>query len=139
LTFTGLHPHTRRLIDFSQPAAVLFVAALHGIPDADDPAGIVAEFTRRLAPGSCVILSHLTREGHPADIVAKKRRKKEAVWAKSATPVAYRSREEILRFFDGLDLAEPGLTTVTRWREELPDPQIDTAGSWTLAGVGRKG
>jgi SAM-dependent methyltransferase len=128
------HPRTRRLIDFSQPAAVLFVAVLHGIPDADDPAGIVAEFVRRLAPGSFVILSHLTREGHPADIVAKK----EEIWAKSATPMAYRSRDEILRFFAGLDLAEPGLTTATRWREESPDPELDAAGSWTLAGVGRK-
>ena len=55
------HPRTRRLIDFSQPAAVLFVAVLHGIPDADDPAGIVAKYVRRLAPGRYVILSHLTR------------------------------------------------------------------------------
>jgi SAM-dependent methyltransferase len=128
------HPSTRRLIDFSQPAAVLFVAVLHGIPDADDPAGIVGEFARRLAPGSYVILSHLTREGHPADIVAQK----EEIWAKSATPMAYRSREEILRFFTGLDLVEPGLTTATRWREEYPDPELDAAGAWTLAGVGRK-
>jgi len=127
-------PQTRRLIDFSQPAVVLFVAVLHGIPDADDPAGIVAQYVRRLAPGSYVILSHLTREGHPADIVAKK----EEVWAKSATPMAYRRRDEILRFFAGLDLVEPGLTTVTRWREESPDAQLDAAGAWTLAGVGRK-
>jgi SAM-dependent methyltransferase len=128
------HPRTKGLIDFSQPAAVLFVAVLHGIPDADNPAGIVADFVRRLAPGSYVILSHLTREGHPADIVAAK----EEVWAKSATPMAYRSRDAILRFFDGLDLVEPGLTTATRWRETSPDPQLDAAGSWTLAGVARR-
>jgi hypothetical protein len=89
---------------------------------------------QRLAPGSFVILSHLTREGHPADIVAKK----EEVFAKSPTPMKYRSRDEILRFFGGLDLVEPGLTTVTRWREEPSDAQFDAAGSWTLAGVGRK-
>jgi hypothetical protein len=128
------HPQTRRLIDFSQPVAVLFVAVLHGIPDDGDPAGIVARYVSRLAPGSYVILSHLTREGHPADIVAKK----EEVFAKSATPMKYRSRDEILRFFAGLDLVEPGLTTVTRWREQPQDAQLDAAGSWTLAGVGRK-
>jgi SAM-dependent methyltransferase len=128
------HPRTRQLIDFSQPAAVLFVAVLHGIPDADDPAAIVAEFSRRLAPGSYVILSHLTREGHPADIVAAK----EEVWAKTAAPMAYRGRDEILRLFGGLDLVEPGLTTAMRWREDAPDPQLDAAGAWTLAGVGRK-
>src|SRR5580700_2092173 len=128
------HPAAKRLIDFSQPAAVLFVAVLHGIPDADNPAGIVADYVRRLAPGSFVILSHLTREGHPADIVAMK----EEVFAKSPTPMKYRSRDEILGFFGGLDLVEPGLTTVTRWREEPTDAQFDAAGSWTLAGVGRK-
>ncbi len=110
------------------------MAVLHGIPDADDPAGIVAEYVRPLASGSYVILSHLTREGHPADIVAKK----EEVFAKSPTPMKYRGRGEIQRFFDGLDLVEPGLTTVTRWREEPSDAQFDAAGTWTLAGVGRK-
>jgi len=128
------HPQTRRLIDLKQPAAVLFVAVLHGIPDTDDPAGIVADFVRELAPGSYVILSHLTRDGHPAEIVAQK----EEVWAKSATPMAYRSRDEILRLFGGLDLVEPGLTTVTRWREDSPEELLDAAGSWTLAGVGLK-
>jgi SAM-dependent methyltransferase len=128
------HPVALRLIDFSKPVAVLFVAVLHGIPDADDPARIVADFARPLAPGSYVILSHLTREGHPADIVAMK----EEVWAKSATPMAYRSRDEILRFFTGLDLVEPGLTTVTRWRAEPADAQLDAAGAWTLGGVARK-
>jgi SAM-dependent methyltransferase len=128
------HPVALRLIDFSRPVAVLFVAVLHGIPDADDPARIVADFARPLAPGSYVILSHLTREGHPADIVAKK----EEVWAKSATPMAYRGRDEILRFFTGLDLVEPGLTTVTRWRAEPTDAQLDAAGAWTLGGVARK-
>lgn len=53
------HPRTRQLIDFSKPAAVLLVAVLHGIPDADDPAGIVAEYVRRLAhpaaTSSCLI------------------------------------------------------------------------------------
>lgn len=127
-------PRTRRLIDFSQPVAVLLVALLHGIPDADDPAGIVADYVRPLVPGSLVALSHLTRTGHPADIVAKK----EEVFAKSDTPYKYRTREEILRLFGGLELVEPGLTTVTRWRDDSPDPQLDAAGSWTLAGVGRK-
>jgi hypothetical protein len=107
---------------------------LHGIPDADDPAGIVAQWVRRVVPGSYVILSHLTREGHPADIV----REKEEIWAKTRTPMAYRGRDEILRLFDGLELVEPGLTTVAQWRAEPPDAQLDAAGAWTLAGVGRK-
>src|SRR5262249_34529262 len=47
-------------LDFTQPAAVLLLAVLHFIPDADDPAGIVAALAAALAPGSYVVVTHLT-------------------------------------------------------------------------------
>jgi hypothetical protein len=127
-------PDVGRLIDFSEPVATLFVAVLHGIPDNDDPWGIVRAFASRMAPGSQLILSHLTRDGHPADLV----RKKEEVFAKSNTPFSYRGRADILRFFDGFELVEPGLTYVTRWRGDDLDETMNAAGQWVLGGVGRK-
>jgi hypothetical protein len=123
-----------RLIDFSAPFAVLLVAVLHGIPDSGDPASIVKAFAERMMPGSYLILSHLTREGHPPELV----RKKEAIFARSATPFSYRSRAEIMRFFDGFELVEPGLTPVTSWRSDDLDRQLHPAGLWWLGGVGRK-
>jgi SAM-dependent methyltransferase len=126
------HPGVSGLIDFSQPVAVLFVAVLHGIPDRDDPAGIVRAFARHLSPGSYLILSHLTSEGHPPELVAQK----EEIFARSNAPVSYRSRAEILRMFDGFDLVEPGLTAVTQWRGDRWDRQLDAAGQWWLGGVG---
>ena len=105
-------PAVTASIDFPQPVAVLFVSVLHGIPDQDDPAGIVGAFARHLAPGSYMILSHLTSEGHPPELVAQK----EKVFARSSAPMSYRSRAEIMAMFDGFDLVEPGLTAVTRWR-----------------------
>ncbi len=126
------HPDVTALIDFSQPVAVLFVAVLHGIPDRDDPAGIVRAFAGRLTHGSYVILSHLTSEGHPPELVAQK----EEVFARSTAPVSYRSRAEILRMFDGFTLVEPGLTAVTQWRGDQVDDNLDTAGQWWLGGVG---
>ena len=127
-------PDVGRLIDFSQPVATLFVSVLHGIPDNDDPWGIVRAFTSRMVPGSYLILSHLTRDGHPADLV----RQKEEVFAKSSTPFSYRSRADILRFFDGFELVEPGLTNVTKWRGGDLDEIMHAAGQWWLGGVGRK-
>jgi S-adenosyl methyltransferase len=127
-------PDVTRLIDFSRPVAVLFVAVLHGIPDRDDPAGIVHAFAERLSPGSYLILSHLTSEGHPPELVAQK----EEVFARSNAPVSYRSRAGILRMFDGFGLVEPGLTAVTQWRGDELDGQLDAAGQWWLGGVGRK-
>jgi trans-aconitate methyltransferase len=128
------HPDVTRLIDWSQPVAVLFLAVLHGIPDADDPAGIVHAFARHMAPGSYLILSHLSSEGHPPELVAQK----EAVFAQSSAPTSYRSRAEILGMFEGFDLVEPGLTPVTQWRGDALDEKLDAAGQWTLGGVGRK-
>jgi len=128
------HPDVTKLIDWSQPAAVLLLAVLHGIPNEDDPAGIVRAFARHMAPGSYLILSHLSSEGHPPELVAQK----EEVFARSSTPVSYRSRAEILGMFDGFDLVEPGLTTVTRWRGDDLDEKLEAAGQWTLCGVGRK-
>ena len=77
---------------------------------------------------------HLTREGHPPELVAQK----EAIFAKSNAPVSYRSRPEILRMFDGSDLVEPGLTAVTQWRGDELDEKLGAAGQWWLGGVGRK-
>jgi hypothetical protein len=51
----------------------------------------------RMSPGSYLILSHLTSEGHPADLVAQK----EAIFARSNAPVSYRSRDQIIGMFDG--------------------------------------
>jgi len=128
------HPDVIRLIDWSHPVAVLFLAVLHGIPDADDPAGLVGTFAGYMAPGSYLILSHLSSDGHPPEVVEQK----EEVFARSSVPVSYRSRAEIMRMFGGFGLVEPGLTAVTRWRGEPLDDKLDAAGQWTLGGVGRK-
>src|SRR5262249_33968971 len=56
------HPDTRRLINFDEPVAVLYVSFLHCVPDARDPGGLVREVTDRLAPGSYVAISHLTSD-----------------------------------------------------------------------------
>jgi hypothetical protein len=127
-------PEVSRLIDFSEPVAVLFVSILHGIADSDDPGRIVRAFAERMVPGSYLILSHLTREGHPPELV----RKKEEIFAQSATPFSYRSRVEIMRFFEGFELVEPGLTPVTSWRSDDLDKRLHAAGRWWLGGVARK-
>ena len=127
-------PEVLRVVDFSRPLAVLFVSLLHGVTDAEDPAALVRAFVDRLVPGSYVILSHLTREGQPPELV----RAKEAVFARTDTVFRYRSRDEILAMFDGLELVEPGLTPVTSWRGTGTEPELDAAGAWWLGGVAVK-
>ena len=109
-------PQTRQLIDFSQPTGLLLAMVLHFISDADDPWAIVATLRDALAPGSFIVLSHVENEGRP-----EKAQAAEKVYNRSvATSVRLRSRAEILRFFDGFELLEPGLVYIPQWRPDYP-------------------
>jgi SAM-dependent methyltransferase len=124
-------PDLGALIDFSQPVAVLFVAIFHFIRDSEDPAGILAAFRERLAPGSYLALSHLTTDGPDAGEIDQV----VDVYKNATSPIVFRPRQEITRLFDGFELTEPGITRPWQWRPEygVKGPQTD----WLLAGVGR--
>ena len=123
------------LIDFSEPAGLLLVAVLHFISNAEDPWRIVATLRDALAPGSYLVLCHGANESRPAVAEAT-----EKVYNRSvATEVHMRSRAQILRFFDGFDLVEPGLVYIPQWRPDSPgDVPSDPSKLWGLVGVGRK-
>jgi SAM-dependent methyltransferase len=129
------HPLVRQLIDFSQPAGLLLVSVLPFIADADDPWQIVASLADALAPGSYLVICHGTDEGRADVTRAMDKVYKSSVSASGGA----RSRADILRFFDGLDLVDPGLVYVQQWRPgELTDLPSDPAQRWGLVGVARK-
>jgi hypothetical protein len=122
-----------RLLDFTQPVAVTLLLILHAIPDSDDPGPIVARLLDALPSGSYLALSHMG-----SDLLGPERQRGlESVSGRmSQQRYAYRSREEVARFFAGTDLVEPGLVRVEEWR---PEPATDAAGTTPLwCGVGRK-
>jgi hypothetical protein len=113
------HPHhlltlpaVRELIDFSRPVAVLLVAVLHFVLDSDSPWSAVRCITDHLAPGSYLVLSHVTSDEITDDAV----RQASEIYAGALVRGAARSRNDIARFFDGTDLIEPGLVDVATWR-----------------------
>ena len=126
---------TRCLIDFGQPAGLLLVGVLQFIADAEDPWRIVAALRDALAPGSHLVLSHVTDDGRPEVMQAA-----EKVYNRSVTTqVHMRSRAEILRFFDGFDLVDPGLVFLPQWHPDSPaDVPEDPTRFAGLAGVARK-
>jgi S-adenosyl methyltransferase len=101
-----------RTVDFAQPVAVLLLAVLHLIPDADDPAGIVARVVGRLAPGSFVAVSHLTADFAPEQVAAAVA----AYNSQVSVPVTPRTHTEVSGLFGGLPLVTPGLVPVPQWR-----------------------
>jgi SAM-dependent methyltransferase len=129
------HDELRRLIDLGQPVGLLLVAVLHCISDADDPWQIVATLRDALAPGSYLVLSHATNESKPEVVQAAEKVYHRSVPAEGRA----RSRAEILRFFEGFDLLDPGLTYVPQWRPDSPaDVPDDPSTLWFLVGVARK-
>jgi hypothetical protein len=97
---------------------VLLIAVLHFIPDDADPDGIVRAISARLAPGSYLALSHGTADHLDGGAVQAAR----AAYAGASAPGIPRSRDEIERFLDGLELVPPGVTDVTAWRS-APGPR----------------
>lgn len=98
-------------IDWSEPVAVLFIAALHFVTDAEGPADIVAAFRKRMVSGSLVVISHVSSTGADLDEVAAVER----VYRRATSPGVFRSHERIRSLFDGFELVKPGLLPVQHW------------------------
>lgn len=126
---------TTALIDFSEPAGLLLSAVLHFIADDEDPWRITRTLRDAVAPGSYLMVGHGTDEGRPAVARATGRVYNRSV----STQFQLRSREQILRFFEGFELVDPGLVHITQWRPDSPgDQEGDPTRFWGLIGVGRK-
>ena len=115
-----------RTLDFGQPVAVLMVAVLHCIPDADNPWDVVARLTEATAPGSYLALTHPSLDWDPGRAAAGVSRLNTVL----AQQLTYRPREQVLRFFDGLELVPPGLVRAPEWRPDSDDDAANPAGMW---------
>jgi hypothetical protein len=133
------HPALRALIDFDRPAGLLMTAVLQFVADDEDPCGLAARYTGALAPGSYLALSHVTYEGLPPRLV-------EAgvnVYAQ-AQGIHPRSREQIERFFTGLQLvppypaADPAITHIGVWGADDPGRADSDGSHWWYGGVARR-
>ncbi|WP_411104653.1 SAM-dependent methyltransferase [Streptomyces sp. cmx-4-9] len=135
-------PEVGQLLDFDRPVALLLVAVLHFLEDADEPYAAVAELRDALAPGSLLILTHASFEGIPLteEVVGGT----VGVYRDIRNPLVMRSGEQISRFFDGFELLEPGLVAMPNWRPdglEAADDgeaQEDPYAFSGFGGVGRK-
>jgi phage gp37-like protein len=120
-------------LDFSQPVAIMLLLILHLIPDESDPYGIVARLLDGVPSGSYLVISHPAKDIQAAAAARAVKRFNQLV----STPQTRRTRAEVARFFDGLELLEPGIVQIHQWR---PDPNtIAPAGAVSShGGVARK-
>jgi hypothetical protein len=124
------HPMVRSLIDFEQPVALLLVAVLHFITDYEEPARIVRVLREALPSGSWLVLTHGTNDTAVHDTSDAVN-----VYKNATATLNLRPRGQVLGFFEGFDLVEPGLVTIAEWRPES-DTELTRFGIY--GGVGRK-
>ena len=122
-----------RTLDFTQPVAVTMLGVVIFVGDDEDPYGIVRRFMDAVPAGSYLVLSHTITSPTMPDVDAAV-----AFWNEHGTPkLTQRTPEQVTRFFDGLDLLEPGVVSCSRWRPETT-PWGEPAEVAMYGGVGRK-
>jgi hypothetical protein len=115
----------REILDFAQPVAIMLSGVLHCVPDGDDPYGIVATLLAAVPSGSYLLLAH------PASDVSTEAAPATAqINTKLTEPVTFRSREQIARFLDGLEIVAPGLVQPQGWRPDPQDPPVGPLSVW---------
>jgi O-methyltransferase involved in polyketide biosynthesis len=123
----------QRTLDFSRPVAVLLIAVLHFVLDAEDPHRLISQMMADLAPGSYLVIGHAASDIE-ADTAAAMARIYNGNTALTITP---RNRATVARFFDGLEMTGPGLLPLAQWKESGPATTANP-GLSCYCGIARK-
>ncbi|MFE9489128.1 SAM-dependent methyltransferase [Streptomyces sp. NPDC006641] len=129
------------VIDFDRPVALSLIALLHFVGDGDGAGrsegayALVERLVERLPAGSFLVLSQLTGDFDPESV-----EKGVASYAAGGVTLVPRSRRGVGRFFDGLEVVEPGLVQVVDWHPELSlgDLPVETRPVPIYGAVARK-
>lgn len=121
----------RRLLDFERPVVLSLVALLHFLGDDDDPYKVVRTLVDALPPGSLLVISHGTADFLDPEQAAKVT----STYRSGGITLRPRTRAEVARFFEGLDLVDPGLVRAPEWYKDTPAPANEESGFYV--GVAR--
>ncbi|MFG1792538.1 SAM-dependent methyltransferase [Nocardia sp. NPDC049149] len=125
-------PDVQRTLDFAEPVAVLLVGILHHLHDDEDPAGIVDQYLAAVPAGSYVFITHFCDSGPEA-------RELEKSFLQLLGTGRFRTEDEILGLFRGLDLVEPGLVYLPEWHPDGEVPSSLSIGQRLMVGgIARK-
>jgi S-adenosyl methyltransferase len=125
-------PEITSFLDFSRPMGLIMNAVIHHITDDEDPHRLVARYVSAIAPGSYVQITHFSNASQQA-------RAMENVLQQALGRGKVRDKEEIISFFDGLEILPPGVVFNPEWRPEEPvEYPLDLGGLLIMGAVGRK-
>ena len=119
-------------LDFERPIALMLLGIVNFVVDDTQAHRIVDRLLGALAPGSYLAMTHPTTEVHSEEVSEAMRQ-----WnASGAAPICARNRQELARFFDGLELLDPGVVSSSQWRPDPGDPAPAEVAEYCA--VGRK-
>jgi hypothetical protein len=125
-------PEVAGFLDLSKPVGLILNAVIHHVLDEEDPYGIVSRYKELLASGSYLLLTHFSSSSKEASAL-------EDVLLRTLGRGQLRTTAEITRFFDGLDVVEPGVGYLPDWH---PDGPVSAAYGISellyIGGLGRK-
>ncbi len=116
----------RETLDFTEPVAVMLIAVLHLISEADDPAGIIARLMAAVPPGSTLAISHVPNDMHMGAMSDMSDRLNRLL----SQPSTYRSHAQVTGFFSGFELVDPGVVPIQQWRPDTPEEAAAVAAMW---------
>ena len=134
------NPELRELIDFSEPVGLLITGVMYFVADESDPWGIVARFVAATPAGSYLALSHLTADSKPPRAVQEG----QDVYARATENLHFRSRAQVARFFDGLQIvpaypgADPAVSYVGEWGADDLSLADGDDSRWLYCAVARR-
>ncbi|SHH24427.1 S-adenosyl methyltransferase [Jatrophihabitans endophyticus] len=130
---TLAQPGVGALLDLDRPVAMLLLSVLHFFGD-DDVLPALAEYRRRLAPGSLLVVATATSEEQDGSAT-----RVQDVYSHEFATFELRSRDRVAALFGDYELAEPGIVFPTQWRPAKPsDVGADPTRYSYLVGVGCK-
>jgi hypothetical protein len=121
-----------KTLDFSQPVGVLLLGILHSVGDQYDPHGIVHRLVQAIPDGSYLAIGHLTADIYPEMIEFARALNERQI----DEPLVLRDHAQVTSFFDGLDLLDPGVVELSKWRPPSKAEAAAAAALW--GGVARK-
>jgi hypothetical protein len=114
------------ILDFSQPIALLLMGILHNVGDQFDPHDVVHRLVQALPSGSYLAISHLTADIYPAlNEFARALNERNL-----DEPMVLRDLASVTRFFDGLEILEPGVVQLSKWRPQSDEEAAAAAALW---------
>ncbi|MFJ2581653.1 SAM-dependent methyltransferase [Kitasatospora aureofaciens] len=126
-------PGLRDTLDLTHPVALSLNALFHFVPDAHGAYGIVEHLKSALAPGSALVMTHVTPDFAPEEIARLVR-----IYEAAGTAAQARTLPEFTRFFTGWTLVAPGVVPTPRWRPSADDPPTSDSEACAYAAVALK-